>query len=103
MKNLIEVMTEEEVAKGDIYGQSALVKAVRSGNYEAAKLLVAKNRELPSSMVEGIFPVHWAAMLGHREMVVFLLEFEDTSGLHLLNCLAYGGLYGKGRWDLGAL
>ncbi|KAH7840505.1 hypothetical protein Vadar_017787 [Vaccinium darrowii] len=101
--NLIEMMTEEEVAQGDIYGQTALVKAVQSGNYEAARLLVAKNRELPSIMVEEIFSVHWAATLGHREMVVYLLEktavgvdpspFEGPTGLHLLNCLAYGGLY----------
>ncbi|KAH7844158.1 hypothetical protein Vadar_024973 [Vaccinium darrowii] len=105
VKKLMQRMTPEDVARQDTSGQTALQKAVTSGNNVAAKWLVEKNPQLPNIETKDgeELAVHYAAQRGNREMVEYLLEvtkpdgdpnpFEGKLGAGLLTALVAGELY----------
>ncbi|KAI8562671.1 hypothetical protein RHMOL_Rhmol03G0052800 [Rhododendron molle] len=76
VRKLLEKMTPQDVVDlVDNQGMTALFEAVGSGNMEGARMLVYKNSDLPNKSDKyGIMPLHFAAMRGFREMVLYLKE-----------------------------
>ncbi|KAE9465757.1 hypothetical protein C3L33_02334, partial [Rhododendron williamsianum] len=96
VRKLLEKMTPQDVVdQVDIDGWTALFQAVLVGNMEGARILVNKNSDLPNKSAKYRFmPIHFAAMYGFREMVLYLLEvtsedilFADDYAGALLLCL----------------
>ncbi|KAL6989347.1 hypothetical protein U1Q18_015097 [Sarracenia purpurea var. burkii] len=90
----------------DIAGITALHAAAAAANLEATKMLVRKNPNLPNiADANTLVPLHVAAIIGNRKMVVYLLgvtkenvepkPFEGERGAKLLNSLAFSGHYGE--------
>ncbi|XP_058205440.1 uncharacterized protein LOC131319271 [Rhododendron vialii] len=96
-------MTPQDVVNlVDNDGGTALFEAVVVGNMEGARMLVNKNSNLPNkSAKHGIMPLHWAAMCGFREMVLYLMELtsdhyillDDYAGAYLLCLLTRSEMY----------
>ncbi|KAH7862686.1 hypothetical protein Vadar_008092 [Vaccinium darrowii] len=104
MRNLVELMTPEELAEPNVGGYTAFHRIAGNGDVEIAKLLFKKNPDLPNMWNHaGQLPLHHAAMLGHKHMVQYLLKitkediepkpFEGNSGSELMSSLITSGLY----------
>ncbi|KAF7147491.1 hypothetical protein RHSIM_Rhsim03G0047000 [Rhododendron simsii] len=103
VRKLLEKMTPQDVVDlVDNAGGTALFEAVVVGNMAGARMLVYKNSDLPNiSDKYGIMPLHWAAMCGFREMVLYLMELtsedilfaNDYAGGLLLCLLTQSEMY----------
>ncbi|KAH7862760.1 hypothetical protein Vadar_009130 [Vaccinium darrowii] len=104
MGNLVELMTPEELAQPNVSGDTAFHRVAGIGGVEIAKLLFKKNPDLPNMWNHaGRFPLHYAAMWGHKDMVQYLLKitkediepkpFEGHSGSLLMRSLITSELY----------
>ncbi|XP_021753733.1 ankyrin repeat-containing protein ITN1-like [Chenopodium quinoa] len=61
-------------------GNTAFCIAASSGNVEIAKVMVRKNQQLPDIKgSKNLTPLHMAILLGHKEMVKYLIEVTDDS------------------------
>ncbi|KAL9688983.1 hypothetical protein QQ045_033412 [Rhodiola kirilowii] len=75
---LVGKMTPADIALPNKIGNTALCFAAASGVVDIAKAMVAKDDRLPLVRGnEGMTPLHMAALLGHRDMVLYLLPFTD--------------------------
>ncbi|KAL9678484.1 hypothetical protein QQ045_016328 [Rhodiola kirilowii] len=78
VKMLVGKMTPADIALPNKFGNTALCFAAASGVVDIAKEMVAKDDRLPLVRGnEGMTPLHMAALLGHRDMVLYLLPFTD--------------------------
>ncbi|XP_058205429.1 uncharacterized protein LOC131319264 isoform X2 [Rhododendron vialii] len=103
VRKLLEKMTPKDVVDlVDNNGGTALFEAVVVGNIEGAKMLVYKNSDLPNKPDKyGNMPLHFAAMCGFREMVLYLKEVtredivfaNDYAGALLLCLLTRSEMY----------
>ncbi|KAE9464150.1 hypothetical protein C3L33_03942, partial [Rhododendron williamsianum] len=103
VRNLLENMTPQDVVDlVDNHGGTALFEAVVVGNMEGARMLVHKNPNLPNKSAKyGYTPLHFAAMCGFREMVLYLMELtredilfgNDYAGAVLLCLLTRSEMY----------
>ncbi|KAE9463906.1 hypothetical protein C3L33_04209, partial [Rhododendron williamsianum] len=96
VRELLERMTPQDVVHlVDNKGRTALHHAARVGNVEGARMLVNKNRDLPTVEDYVGTPLHWAALLGLREMVLYLKEVtsEEIGDSGLLFYLTSGEHY----------
>ncbi|KAL6989349.1 hypothetical protein U1Q18_015099 [Sarracenia purpurea var. burkii] len=103
-KNLLLNMEPVDLETKDIAGMTALHSAVIAANLNAIKMLVRKNPNLPNiAGARKLVPLHTAAKIGNREMVVYLLgvtkedveprPFEGERGAKLLRRLVFNGHY----------
>ncbi|XP_059665951.1 uncharacterized protein LOC132311844 isoform X2 [Cornus florida] len=76
VKNLLELMSPEDVAISSAFGKStALHYAARAGNIEAAMWLVNKNpRSLYLCNIDRRVPLEEAVMFRRRNLILYLLE-----------------------------
>ncbi|KAL6989341.1 hypothetical protein U1Q18_015091 [Sarracenia purpurea var. burkii] len=75
VEELLKKMEPGDLKKKDYAGMTALHSAVSSTNLEATKMVVIKNRDLPNiADKKKLVPLHLAAKIGNREMVVYLLD-----------------------------
>ncbi|XP_050232704.1 uncharacterized protein LOC126681251 isoform X2 [Mercurialis annua] len=82
VKKLVKKMTPEDLALQNKVGNTALCFAAVSGITEIAKVLVNKNRHLPSIRgSQGASPLYMAALLGRRDMVWYLYSVTDDRHL----------------------
>lgn len=75
LQTLVDYMTDEELGLKNFHGYTALYVAARMGNLAAATVLV--NRCPPLLYLPdkwGLFPVHKAAMCGHRPTLEFFIS-----------------------------
>ncbi|KAL6989353.1 hypothetical protein U1Q18_015103, partial [Sarracenia purpurea var. burkii] len=106
VENLLRNMEEKDLKMTDKYGMTALHSAVLATNLEATKMLVGMCPDLPNiADHKKLVPLHVAAKIGNREMVIYLLDvtkeefgeepkpFEHGRGAKLLSRLAYSGHY----------
>lgn len=106
VRKLVDIMTPVDLAMVDFNGLTSLHLAARSGNVEAAKLLVNKNPRLPDiGDVSSKVPLHMAAECGKREMVLYLYSitkensitepFRNERGSEFVHALITSGFYGE--------
>ncbi|KAL6989361.1 Ankyrin repeat, partial [Sarracenia purpurea var. burkii] len=104
VEELLLKMEPVDLETKDIAGITALHAAAAAANLEATKMLVRKNPNLPNIADSNMLvPLHVAAIIGKRKMVVYLLgvtkenvepkPFEGERGAKLLNSLAFSGHY----------
>lgn len=79
-RELVAIMTPEDLALLDTSGFTALHVAARAGNFMAAKLLVDKN---PSLLYVGdpknLLPLHYAAAGNRKEMFLYLFALTKEN------------------------
>lgn len=103
MEKILKKMSPEDAGLANLWGMTALHRAASSGNFEAAKLLVNKNPNLPNILDKyGDPPLTYAASTGSRECVVYLWEvtkedvkLKDDVATKLLHDLTKGEHYGN--------
>lgn len=106
VEKLLELIPPEALeSMTDLEGETALHLAARVGNIEAAKLLVSKNPRLPNILAKkpAQVPLHFAAAIGQREMVSYLMTvtrddvepnpFANEAGVTLLNLVIVAEFY----------
>ncbi|PIN24767.1 hypothetical protein CDL12_02491 [Handroanthus impetiginosus] len=104
VEKLVELMPADAISLKSKSSQTALHYAARFGNTKAAKLLVARDPGLPDICSDtNMFPLHLAALIGHKEMVLYLLTvtrdneepnpFTDQPGITLLMNIVHSGFY----------
>ncbi|KAL2926548.1 Ankyrin repeat-containing protein ITN1 [Bienertia sinuspersici] len=82
VKKLVKIMCFDSLALTNKIGNTALCFAAVSGVVEIAKVMVEKNKELPNIRgSQGMTPLYMAVLLGHRQMVWYLLEVTDGNQL----------------------
>ncbi|KAJ0016965.1 hypothetical protein Pint_12265 [Pistacia integerrima] len=74
VKQLVNRMTRPDLALMDHDGNTALLLAAGTGNVELLRMMLNKNETLAIIRSWGMLPLQRAALLGHRDMVVFLYE-----------------------------
>ncbi|KAL3623604.1 hypothetical protein CASFOL_032420 [Castilleja foliolosa] len=75
VQNLVDIMSDDLLGITDELGYNALHVAARTGNTEAAKILIGRRPDLlcvPDNL--GDFPVHLAALSAHRETLWYLIS-----------------------------
>ncbi|XP_050138015.1 ankyrin repeat-containing protein At5g02620-like [Malus sylvestris] len=96
---LVKMMDEEDLALQDIKGNTALSFAAATGTVEIAKILIGKNKLLPTIPGgQGMTPLYMAALFGQSEMAWYLypqtFEMLDEKGrIVLFFCSIDHGLY----------
>lgn len=101
VKNLLNLMDEDEVALQDCNGNTAFSLAVASGSLEIVTTLMQKNAQLP--LIRGgqeETPLYMAALFGHAEIASLLypktmaiLDQQEWIGI-FFTCVRFD-LYGK--------
>lgn len=82
VKKLVDIMSSDSLALTNKVGNTALCFAAVSGVVEIAKVMVEKNNELPNIRgSQGMTPLYMAVLLGHRQMVWYLLDVTDDNQL----------------------
>ncbi|XP_057247440.1 ankyrin repeat-containing protein NPR4 [Beta vulgaris subsp. vulgaris] len=80
VKKLVGIMSIESLALANSVQNTALCFAAVSGVVEIAQAMVEKNKELPNIRgSQGMTPLYMAVLLGHRQMVWYLLNVTDDS------------------------
>ncbi|OVA01268.1 Ankyrin repeat [Macleaya cordata] len=73
LKVLLKVMPENVLRAKNKEGNTVLHEAVRTGIVEMAQVILEMEEGLLSSRnVHGETPIYWAAMYGHKDMLLFL-------------------------------
>ncbi|KAJ8755897.1 hypothetical protein K2173_024442 [Erythroxylum novogranatense] len=103
VKNLVALMSEEDVATLDVDKNTALHCAGIVGYTEAAKILVEKNPRMTQLRdFDNKTPLHWAAQYAHKPTVRYLLSvtrdehpspLTGERGAKLLNLLIIADFY----------
>ncbi|KAJ0081296.1 hypothetical protein Patl1_12366 [Pistacia atlantica] len=100
VQELVNIMAPDGLALQNKVGNTALCFAAASGIKRIAKVMVNKNKKLPSIRgSEGATPLCMAALLGHREMVWYLYsvtkdtDLKDEDRIELLVVVINTGLY----------
>lgn len=79
---LVNIMDIDSLALVNKVGNTALCFAAVSGVVEIAATMVEKHRGLPNIRgSQGMTPLHMAGLLGHRQMVWYLLSVTDVQQL----------------------
>ncbi|XP_050261987.1 ankyrin repeat-containing protein At5g02620-like isoform X2 [Quercus robur] len=82
VKELVQRMTEDDLALQNKDGNTAICFAAASGIVEIAKVMVEKNERLPMIRgKQGKTPLYMAALFGHREMVSYLYSVTTFGSL----------------------
>lgn len=101
VRELVNLMTPEDLALQNKVGNTALCFAAISGVTKIAEVMVNKNTELPS--IRGnkrATPLCMAALLGHKEMVCYLYsvtkeeDLKEEDRIEVLVAVIDAGLYG---------
>uniref|UniRef100_A0A7N0U4K2 PGG domain-containing protein n=1 Tax=Kalanchoe fedtschenkoi TaxID=63787 RepID=A0A7N0U4K2_KALFE len=80
VKELVKLMTDADIALPNRINNTALCFAAASGIVKIAKEMVQRDQNLPRVRGNGgMTPLHMAALLGHRDMVHYLLPFTDVN------------------------
>ncbi|KAJ8429477.1 hypothetical protein Cgig2_011063 [Carnegiea gigantea] len=83
VRNLVDKMSNTDLELRNTSGNTAFCFAATSGVVEIAKVVVERNGELPNIRGSaGMTPLHMAMLMGHKEMVLYLLtvtHFEKLS------------------------
>lgn len=103
VKELVKLMTNEDIALPNKINNTALCFAAASGIVDIADVMVDRDPLLPRVRGNGgMTPLHMAALLGHREMVLYLLPYTDVNDvlmpadlINLFISLINTDLYGK--------
>ncbi|XP_021719643.1 ankyrin repeat-containing protein ITN1-like [Chenopodium quinoa] len=78
VKKLVHFMSSDSLALTNKVGNTALCFAAVSGVVEIARVIVEKNVELPNIRgSQGMTPLYMAVLLGHRDMVWYLLDVTE--------------------------
>ena len=98
VKNLVNVMSSDDLKAVNTVGNTALTYAAAAGNVKIAEMMVEKNPELPN-LGRGVKPLSMAAFLGHSEMVQYLypvttIDKPDDRNDIFIDCVRKD-LYGK--------
>ncbi|XP_073043922.1 uncharacterized protein [Primulina eburnea] len=104
VEKLVELMPTEALSLTSKFRETALHYTAKYGNVQAAKLLVARDPELPHIRNDTNFlPLHLAALFGQKEIVVYLLTvtrenvepnpFAGRPGSLLLSTIVHSGFY----------
>ncbi|KAI7742151.1 hypothetical protein M8C21_032196, partial [Ambrosia artemisiifolia] len=78
VKNLVALMTKNDLELQNSDGNTALFLAAAAGNIQAVKIMVKMNPAL--SMIrgcQGLMPLYAAALYGNYKVVKFLYEYSD--------------------------
>ncbi|KAJ0016969.1 hypothetical protein Pint_12261 [Pistacia integerrima] len=82
VKQLVNRMTRPDLALMDHDGNTAFFLAAGTGNVELVQFLLQKDKTLAIIRGTEMLPLQRAALLGHRDMVVFLYEITPHDDLH---------------------
>ncbi|KAG7946504.1 hypothetical protein I3843_14G042600 [Carya illinoinensis] len=102
VEELVNMISEHDLAMKDKRGSTALHEASNSGNHRMAKCLITKNKSLVSvRYINGQLPVTIAIGFGHKELARYLysqtpfqdLEVEDRAGRCAGARLLNGSIY----------
>ncbi|XP_076943123.1 uncharacterized protein LOC143613247 [Bidens hawaiensis] len=97
VKNLVNMMTVEELELQNRYSNTAFWIASAGGNTKMAMIMMEKNRRLPDIRGTAYMPLHIAAMTGTNSIVKYLYEnsqkmrgdnwTENDRNLALMHCV----------------
>ncbi|XP_016493499.1 uncharacterized protein LOC107812838 isoform X7 [Nicotiana tabacum] len=102
VEKLVASMADDPLDMTDCLGSTPLHYAARFGNLHAAKILVARNKDLPNIGCDGLFPIHDAAEYGYNSMDVYIYllgvttvldSYTGSSGIRLLRRLIHSDMY----------
>ncbi|KAJ0016963.1 hypothetical protein Pint_12267 [Pistacia integerrima] len=79
---LVNRMTVKDLAIENHDGNTALLLAAGTGNVELVRVMLKKNETLAMIRGREMLPLQRAALLGHRDMVLYLYEFTPYHDLH---------------------
>ncbi|KAJ4702508.1 Ankyrin repeat family protein [Melia azedarach] len=97
VKKLVKIMNENDLAKQNGFGMTAVYFAAASGKVELAQEMMKSNKQIamiPSK--NGSLPIEMAASVGHKEMVDYLYEetghflTEDNRKELFIRCIETG-------------
>ncbi|KMS96701.1 hypothetical protein BVRB_8g200070 [Beta vulgaris subsp. vulgaris] len=78
VKELVNIMNDDSLALVNRVGNTALCFAAVSGVVEIARVMVDKSRMLPNIRgSQGMIPLLMAVLLGHQDMVWYLMSVTD--------------------------
>ena len=102
VKEVVNVMDDESLTLVNRVGNTALCFAAVSGVVEIARVMVDKCRTLPNIRgSQGMIPLLMAVLLGHQDMVWYLMSVTDYNlltvedGIELLTGAIDTDLFGK--------
>lgn len=102
VKELVNIMNDDSLALVNRVGNTALCFAAVSGVVEIARVMVDKSRMLPNIRgSQGMIPLLMAVLLGHQDMVWYLMSVTDYNlltvedGIELLTGAIDTDLFGK--------
>lgn len=101
VKLLVAHMHPQDLAIINKKGCTALCFAAVTGNVELARVMINKNLNLPTIRgSDGVLPILMAAMLGKRDMVEYLWEYnrrssDDEENIKLVIACINANLFGK--------
>ncbi|GKV28734.1 hypothetical protein SLEP1_g37749 [Rubroshorea leprosula] len=104
-KQLIEMMSKQDLEKKDCNGHTSLSYVAFQGRTNLAKILVPKNRDLLTIVDNaGNIPLTRACGVGHKEMTDYLYNEtpsyflepgkQDNHGFHLVRCCIANKMFG---------
>ena len=102
VKEVVQILTDEDLERENVDGDTALCFAAKLGVVTIAKELVGKNKKLPLiRSSEGRTPLCIAVLFGHKDMASYLCTVTSFQRLNsneykeiLVATIAYG-MYGK--------
>ncbi|CAL5346555.1 unnamed protein product [Camellia sinensis] len=88
VEELVKLMKPEDLALQNKVGNTALCFAAASGIRQIAEVMVNKSKTLPSIRgSRGALPLYMAALLGHRDMVLYLYSVTEKEIMTEEDCI----------------
>lgn len=104
VENLVDLMGDKDLRCRDIYGYTALAETTLNGNYEMAKCMLEKRKDLVSIPSNNkLFPFVLAVIQRHMKLARYLyqctplkdlLEINGAGGITLIHVMR-AGYFGK--------
>ncbi|XP_074275469.1 uncharacterized protein LOC141599374 [Silene latifolia] len=88
VRNLVNKMSSVDLEYANTLGNTAFCYAVTTGIVEMARVMVERNTRLPNIRgSDAMSPLQMAILLGHKDMVLYLLDLIDHDKIPDADCI----------------